>query len=81
MHVTMPTTKMVQYIVVCENGRRKRILADFVGRFESLEEDFTRTMEAVGADATSYRGRYDGRLAAMVGKRYSLDAEIFGYSF
>jgi hypothetical protein len=28
-----------------------------------------------------YRDFYDGRLAAMVGERYRLDAEIFGYSF
>ena len=29
-----------QHIVICDDGPGKGILADFVGRFENLEEDF-----------------------------------------
>jgi hypothetical protein len=84
-----------QHIFVCDEGSRKNILADFVGRFENLEEDFkiiTRTI-GIGAQlphaadtnsirsSRSYHDFYDEKLAEMVGERYREDAEIFGYSF
>jgi hypothetical protein len=84
-----------QHIFVCGEGSRKEILADFVGRFENLDEDFEFVTKRIGinaqlphaADTTSirssrsYRDFYDEKLAEMVGERYREDIELFGYSF
>lgn len=80
-----------QHTVVCGNGPRKRVLANFVGRYERLEEDFSKVAERLGADLRlprllvserprSYQDAYDDQLAHRVGERYQRDAEIFGYS-
>ena len=78
-----------QHVAVC--GPSGEVMADFVGRFERLEEDFSRVASEIGAVPSlprllasgrgSYRDYYDGRLARMVGERFSADAEIFGYRF
>lgn len=39
-----------QHIVVCGNGPKKRVLTDFVGHFENLEEDFALVAEKIGGD-------------------------------
>jgi chondroitin 4-sulfotransferase 11 len=84
-----------QHIFVCDEGADKNVLADFVGRFENLEEDFEIVTKRIGIDARlphaantssirgsrSYRDFYDEKLARMVGERYREDVEIFGYSF
>lgn len=80
-----------QHVVVCDDGPKKHILADFVGRHDRLAEDFAVVARTVGLDAElphllasargDYRDFYDERLAAMVGERYRTDAEVFGYSF
>jgi hypothetical protein len=81
-----------QHVVACGKGRQKRLLADFVGRFENLEEDFVHVAERIGvglelphllstAGGRSYQDFYDRKLASMGGERYRLDAEIFSNSF
>ena len=83
-----------QHVTVCEDGPEKTVLADFVGRFERLEDDFRLVTERIGLEAglahagrsqsrnsQSYRDFYDGKLARMVGERYREDADLFGYSF
>lgn len=80
-----------QHVVACGNGPRKRILADFVGRYENLREDFALVAGKIGANPElphllpsstgSYRDLYDRNLAAMVGERYRLDADVFDYRF
>ncbi len=81
-----------QHVVVCSHYPEKRVLADFVGRYENLAEDFGRVAARIGLEAglphllpsgrdAAYQEFYDRRLAALVGERYRLDAEIFGYSF
>jgi hypothetical protein len=82
-----------QRVPVCGPGGE--VLADFVGRFENLEEDFARVADALGSPHLSlphltpagtrnsrhYREFYDARLARLVGERYRADANIFGYTF
>ncbi len=80
-----------QHLTVC--GPSGEVMADFVGRFENLEEDFAHVARKIGAShlqlphllpskgSRPYREFYDGRLAELAGERYQLDAEIFGYSF
>jgi hypothetical protein len=84
-----------QHVFVCSRGSAKNVLADYVGRFENLEEDFEFVTERIGINAQlphaadtsstrgsrSYRDFYDEKLARMVGERYREDIEIFGYSF
>ena len=83
-----------QHLVVCprENGE---ILADFVGHFENLPQDFSRVAERIGAPHLElphrlrsrarkkrpYSDFYDARLRDLVGERFREDIETFGYSF
>lgn len=71
------------------------LMADFVGRFETLGEDFSYVAERIGApelqlshllrsrnrQGRSYSEFYDDRLAELVYERYTKDIELFGYSF
>ena len=83
-----------QHVTICDDGPRKAVFADFVGRFENLEKDFGFVAERIGLEPSlpqagasrsrnsrSYRDFYDERLARMVGERYREDANLFGYSF
>jgi hypothetical protein len=83
-----------QYITVCDDGPNKTVVADFVVRLETLDEDFRVAAERIGLKANlshtgrsrsrnslSYRDFHDGRLARMVSERYQEDTNIFGYSF
>jgi len=83
-----------QHVTICDDGPRKAVFADFVGRFENLEKDFGFVAERIGLepslpqagasrsrDSRSYRDFYDEKLARMVGERYREDANLFGYSF
>jgi hypothetical protein len=83
-----------QYVTVCDDGPKKTVLADFVGRLETLDEDFRFVAERIGLTANlshtgstrskhslSYRDFYDERLAQAVGERYHEDVGLFGYSF
>jgi len=84
-----------QHLTVC--GPDGEPMADFVGRFERLREDFARVAEEIGSPelelpernrkgtskrgSSHYREFYDERLRNMVHKRYEKDVETFGYSF
>jgi hypothetical protein len=72
------------------------VAVDFVGRFESLEEDLKHALEQVGlrldADlpsakstfrpgATPYRAYYDGDTRAIVGDWYRREIKLLGYTF
>jgi len=84
-----------QHLVVCRQGPKKRIMADFVGRFERLNEDFAVVVERIGApqlqlphrlrspnrESRAYADFYDDRLRRLVHERFRDDIEIFGYSF
>lgn len=82
-----------QHTVVCDP--QGEVMADFVGRFENLREDFARVAEKIGAPELqlphllrskgrrdrSYTKFYDERLRNLVHERYREDIETFGYSF
>ena len=82
-----------QHAVVCDP--RGEIMADFVGRFERLREDFVHVAAGIGApglelphrlksearESSPYTDFYDERLKRLVGVRYEQDIETFGYSF
>ena len=82
--------------VICDSGEGSSIMADFVGRFETLASDFDTVMERVGVgrvqriphlrkskarEARPYHVFYDERLRNLVYQRYRDDVDLFGYSF
>jgi chondroitin 4-sulfotransferase 11 len=82
-----------QHTTVCDSGGQ--VMADFVGRFENLREDFALVAERIGAPELElphrlksrtrgerqYRDLYDERLKRLLYERYEKDVETFGYSF
>ncbi len=83
-----------QHTVVC--GPEGHVMADFVGRFENLREDFAIVTKKIGTpglelphrlksrrhrESRPYTDFYDERLKGLVHKRYEKDIETFGYSF
>jgi len=84
--------KAFQSRFVCD--RRGNLLVDFVGRFESLREDFARICGRLGIvahlphvnrsrrdDRRDWRDAYTPRLAARVAAHLAEDIERFGYRF
>lgn len=85
-----------QHVVVCGPGEERRIMADFVGRFENLAADFDVVADRIGGGrrlqlphklrsssrkSRPYTDFYDDRLRDLVYERYREDVEIFDYSF
>lgn len=71
--------------------RHGEIGVDFVGRFESLEQDFERVRQRLGIDCElphlkryhhpHYREYYDARAREYVRRHWAPDIEAFGYEF
>jgi hypothetical protein len=71
--------------------RRGRLIVDFVGRYERLEQDFDHVCGKLGVTATlpvtnvsghrDYRTYYSERTREIVKERYAFDLELFGYGF
>ncbi len=74
--------------LVDESGR---LLVDFVGKFENLEEDFGAVCRQIGIAArlphinksarSDYRGYYDAETRDLTARLYAADIERFGYTF
>ena len=75
---------------ISEDGR---IIVDFVGRFESLQEDWDRICDRIGAPRrqlphmnrterkASYREYYSEETRRIVAERFHRTIEMFGYEF
>lgn len=71
--------------------KNNKIGIDFIGKFETLENDFNLVTEKLGISTNlprtntstkgDYRSYYDDASAEIVAKLYSRDIELFGYSF
>jgi len=71
--------------------RNGAIVADFVGRAESISEDWKQLCERVGefialghhkrSERAAYQAYYDDALRDRVAERYEGDVETFGYTF
>jgi len=67
------------------------LLVDFVGRFETLKEDFRRACDAIGVEAElphlnpsrrrDYRTYYSDEARELVARIDRRDIELFGYTF
>lgn len=81
--------KFFQYPRIC--GLDGQPGLDFVGRFESLEDDFRQVCRILGIDASlgrlnafshaNYREYYDARTRDLVARYWRRDIEQFGYAF
>lgn len=70
-----------------------RIVVDFIGRYEQLQDDFDQVCERIGVakrplphkrqakDRSDYRRYYDDRTADLVAQRFRPDIEAFRYRF
>lgn len=72
--------------------RADRVVMDFIGRFERLEEDFERVCDVlnlgdaslprlVAGGGDEYQSQYDERSRAIVASRYREEIERFGFEF
>jgi hypothetical protein len=68
------------------------LLPDYIGRFETLQEDFDRICERVGIPRTRlphlnstahrlYKDYYDDETREMIAVKYRRDIRVFGYDF
>lgn len=75
---------------VCDS--RGRLIVDFVGRMETLEEDFQHVQSRLGGEAKltllnssgtrrDFRELYDNTTRDLVAERLAADIEFFGYQF
>jgi len=69
-----------------------QLLVDYVGKFETLHQDFAEVCRRMGVDlvplphlmksaARQYQQAYNPTLQAQVGQRYARDIELFSYTF
>jgi hypothetical protein len=69
-----------------------KVLADFIGRFETLDRDWETVAARLGVESSlphqnqnpgrkHYTEYYDARTRAIVADRFAVDIEYFGYEF
>lgn len=81
--------KMRQKPLLC--NAQGEMLMDFVGRFETLDEDLDYVLQTIGLNGrlghqnpskhSDYRTYYSDALAEFVGEQLAEDVELFGYCF
>ena len=81
-------TKLQRDMLTDKDGN---LLVDFVGRYESLNEDFARVCRRLGltldlphlnrSSHSDYRSYYNERTKAIVDECFRADIELFGYAF
>ena len=75
--------------IIDESGRE---VVDFIGRFERLQEDFSRVKKKLGlpvkelshfgsSNRKDYKTYYNEKTKGIIQKRYIRDIEMFGYEF
>ena len=79
-----------QSVWVCDN--EGKLLVDYIGRFESLQEDLDRISKEIGipfkplahtngSTHKHYQDYYTNETRAIVAKAYKRDIELFNYDF
>ncbi len=79
------------YFLISENGK---IMVDYIGRLETIEYDmklicdkldidlqFVPKINVSNIEGESYQNYYDEEAKKIVGDRFKLDCELFGYTF
>jgi hypothetical protein len=88
-HLDISIERQSDYVIDLEG----RVIVDFVGRYERLEEDYGQVLDRVGlsrkplprlrvaGDRKDYRRYYSDDTAELVLRHYRADIERFGYRF
>ena len=86
--LSKPEKARQKHYVTNDNGN---CIVDYIGRFESLTEDFYKIMSVIGISGNlkhigpskhrDYRTYYKDKLAEYVGNVLASDADYFGYHF
>ncbi len=90
-HYIIDTSIQLQsdYLIDLEGN----VLVDFIGRYESLHEDFDEACKRIGiktpklphkrraADRSHYKEYYTDKTAELIAEHFRKDIEMFGYSF
>ncbi|MFD2112248.1 sulfotransferase family 2 domain-containing protein [Thiorhodococcus fuscus] len=89
-HIDTSITLQTDYLV----DLRGRILVDFIGRYESLHQDFEIACARIGIQPIAlpharqakdrkqdYRGYYNDATAELVAQHFARDIELLGYRF
>lgn len=88
-HIDTSIERQSDYLVDLHGN----VLVDFIGRFESLADDFAAICRRIGlqeprlahrrkaTDRDDYRKYYDDETARLVAERFRRDIELFGYRF
>jgi hypothetical protein len=81
-------TKLQKEVITDADGK---LLVDFVGRYETLAQDFAQICQALKITAQlphvnksthhDYRAYYNTRTQQMVAEHFAADIELFGYTF
>lgn len=81
-------TKLQKDVITDADGK---LLVDFVGRYETLAQDFAQVCEKLKIVAQlphvnksvhyDYRAYYNARTRQLVAEHFAADIELFGYSF
>jgi hypothetical protein len=84
----MGTPKLQKDNITDENGK---IIVDFIGRYETLEQDFKKVCKKLKIQANlphinqsnkkDYREFYNEKMIKIVEKNFKEDVELFGYEF
>lgn len=79
-----------QFVWICDS--EKRLIADFVGRFETLDQDLASISRTIAIDLSSldhrnvtehrpYGEYYTAKSRDIVAQVYARDLDLFGYTF
>ena len=83
-----PYENQIDWII----GKNRKVLTDFVGKFENLQRDFDNICDRIGVEReelelskassrSHYRNYYDKYTRDFVARKYVRDIQHFGYSF
>jgi hypothetical protein len=87
-----PTLQLQKAWVTNESGN---ISVDYIGKFETLQEDYNKILEKIGLPprnlpglnidpskiAIAYRNSYNSKTQSIIYERYKDDIDLFGYTF
>ena len=88
-HLDTSITPQRHYVIDLEGNQ----IVDFVGRYESLQQDFNTCCQRIGlpvielphrrqaSDRSAYRDYYDDTTRELVAQHFAVDIEAFGYEF
>ncbi|EED36647.1 conserved hypothetical protein [Luminiphilus syltensis NOR5-1B] len=88
-HLDTSITPQSDYLI----DLRGNVIADFIGRYENLQEDFSHCCERIGIPAPTlphkrkaddrdrYRSYYNDKTRDLVAQHFARDIELFDYAF